>query len=345
MDNSEHSKAMTPSQERPNLQTAALIIIASAVVVVGLNFLRPALVPLTLALFVTFLAAPLVDWLEVRARLPRMVSVLTAFLLVILGVVAFGILLVAAIARAGRRVSHYQEQLITLAGRIARALADWGIELGQIKLMDELRQLPVLDWFQGAVGGMLGMIGNSLLILIFALYLMSARSPQIRLEGYWAEIERTVRTYVGTKLGTSFATALLTWGLMSLFGLDMAVLFAMLTFLLNFVPNIGSIIAVLLPLPIAFLQFELGTALTMVALLTAIQQLVGNLVEPKLMGEGLGLHPVTILTALVVWGLVWGLPGMLLSGPLTVMVRVLLERYETTRPMACLMRGKLQGAC
>ncbi len=119
-------------------------------------------------------------------------------------------------------------------------------------------------------------------------------------------------------------------------------MFAILTVLLNFIPNFGSVIATLLPIPVLLLQYGLGwQTMTVITLLFAIQFCIGNLVEPKMMGESLDLHPVTILLFLMFWGLVWGLPGMFLAVPITAILKIILSRIETTLPLSELLAGRL----
>jgi AI-2 transport protein TqsA len=121
--------------------------------------------------------------------------------------------------------------------------------------------------------------------------------------------------------------------------------FGITAFLLNFVPSIGSIVATLLPLPIALVQYDsLWPVLGVLLLPGLVQIVVGNGVEPMVMGEGLELHPVTILLALMFWGLLWGIPGMLLAAPMTAVLRIVLVRIQTTRPVAELLAGRLPAA-
>ncbi len=130
--------------------------------------------------------------------------------------------------------------------------------------------------------------------------------------------------------------------ILALFGLDLALVFGVMAFLLNFIPNVGSIIATLLPLPLAIVQFDsTGMIVGIVVVPGLVQMFIGSGLEPKLMGEGLQLHPVTILLALVFWGLLWGVVGMLLAAPMTAVLRLILERFEMTRPVAGLLAGRL----
>ena len=130
--------------------------------------------------------------------------------------------------------------------------------------------------------------------------------------------------------------------ILALFGLDLALVFGVMAFLLNFIPSIGSIIATLLPLPLAIVQFESFAMIAGdIAVPGTVQMVIGNGIEPKLMGEGLELHPVTVVLALVFWGLIWGPVGMLLATPITAVLRIVLARSQMTRAVAELLARRL----
>jgi AI-2 transport protein TqsA len=120
--------------------------------------------------------------------------------------------------------------------------------------------------------------------------------------------------------------------------------FGLLAFLLNFIPSIGSIIATVLPLPVVLMSPDItpSVAVLAIALPGGVQFTIGTLLSPKVMGDSLELHPVTILLALTVWGSIWGIVGMLLATPITAVMKMLFERLELTRPIARLMAGRIE---
>ena len=132
---------------------------------------------------------------------------------------------------------------------------------------------------------------------------------------------------------------------LSLFGVQAAVLFGLLTFLLNFIPNVGSFISILLPIPVIWLSpdFSLATKLMAILIPAAIQFVIGNFIQPKLMGEHMKLHPVTILISLIFWGMLWGIVGAFLAVPITSIIRIACDRHPLTRPVANLMAGRLDS--
>ena len=122
-------------------------------------------------------------------------------------------------------------------------------------------------------------------------------------------------------------------------------MFGFLAFLLNFIPNIGSIVATLLPVPVILLSPDLSwpARIAAVVIPTAIQFGIGNLLQPKLMGRSLDLHPVSVLLGLIFFGLIWGVVGMFLATPILGVVKILLERFEFTRSVGALLAGRLDS--
>ena len=158
----------------------------------------------------------------------------------------------------------------------------------------------------------------------------------------WNQIIGNVKKYIFTKFITSAATGILTGLIYWFLGIELALIFGSLTFILNFIPYFGSIIAVLIPLPIAFLQFSDPTTVILIIILPLIVHLIiGNIVEPKIFGEALGLHPITIILSLIFWGMIWGIIGVLLAAPITSIIKLTFEKFETTKYISRLLEGKI----
>lgn len=128
------------------------------------------------------------------------------------------------------------------------------------------------------------------------------------------------------------------WVIMRLIGIDFAEFWAVLIFVFNFIPYVGSFFAVLLPVMLTLLQFgAIGTFLVALVSLTGVQVLVGNFLEPRLMGRSLNLSPIVILLSLAAWSSLWGLVGAFLCVPITVVMLIVFSEFETTRPLAILL--------
>lgn len=332
------------TRDDSNLQTACLLILAAVAITAALIFTRPVMIPFVLALLATWLVAPLVDTLERRLRTPRSVSIVAA--LVVVGALLFllQILITTSVSGLLANVDVYRARLSDLLAQGTGLLDRLGIDIGQASLVEAVQQLPLVSLVRGAVGTMVDFIANGTLVLIFVIYLLSGRATNRPKSGLYAEIDAKVRRYIATKVSTSAVTGVLVGVILWLFGLDLALVFGVLAFLLNFIPSVGSMIATLLPLPVALIQLEsTGAVVACVALPGVVQFAIGNVIEPKLMGQGLDLHPVTVLLALIFWGLVWGIAGMLLATPITAVLRIILGRIEATRPIGELLAGHLPG--
>ena len=137
------------------------------------------------------------------------------------------------------------------------------------------------------------------------------------------KIDHQIQKYLAIKTIVSLATGLMAALVLLIFGVDFAIVFGFMTFLLNYIPNIGSIIATSLPVLIAVFQFEtIWPAFWILIILGSIQMLMGNLLEPRLMGQGLGLSPLVVLFSLFFWGWLWGIPGMILAVPIAAIIKI-----------------------
>ncbi|MCK4997999.1 MAG: AI-2E family transporter [Anaerohalosphaera sp.] len=191
-------------------------------------------------------------------------------------------------------------------------------------------------------GTAIGIITTIFFVVIFVIFMIAGRNPYVVHQGVFEEIDKNVRRYISTKLIVSFITGVLVWLILKIIGLELAGVFGVLAFLLNFIPSIGSMISTLLPIPIAFAQFESGWMIAAaIAGPGVVQITMGNIIEPKIMGQGLNLHPVTILLALSFWGLLWGVVGMFLAAPITAVIRIIFMQFDTLRPIGNLMAGQL----
>lgn len=182
---------------------------------------------------------------------------------------------------------------------------------------------------------------NLVLVLIFLGYLLSAREkPE---SPFLGEVGRTVNRYLLLKVCISVLTGLLTWGVLALIGLPFAFVFGFVAFAFNFIPSIGSFLSVVFPIPIAYVEYGFLDARFWLVILVpwALQFTLGNVIEPLIQGEGLDLHPITVLLALIFWGFLWGIPGMIIAAPLTSVIRIFLAQTEWGRPAANLLSGKI----
>lgn len=214
-------------------------------------------------------------------------------------------------------------------------------------VIDSVRQIVkdltnyMFNMLKNTVGTILGLIWGVLFVCIFVIFLLAGRNPYAEHSPIYADVVIKIRRYLGTKVLTSAAVGFLVWASLALIGMELSGVFGVLSFLLNFIPNIGPLIATVLPIPIAVAQFQSPWPVIMVIVIPGgIHNIIGNIVEPKLMGEGLDLHPVVVLLALSVWGMLWGIMGMFLSVPITAVIRIVLLQFDTLRPIGNLLAGE-----
>jgi AI-2 transport protein TqsA len=185
------------------------------------------------------------------------------------------------------------------------------------------------------------LVVNMVLVLIFLGYLLSAKTKS--LSPLLGEVKTTVNRYLVLKVLVSLVTGLLTWGILAVLGLRFSFVFGFLAFAFNFIPSVGSFLSVVFPIPVAYIDFGFRDPVFWLVILVpwAMQFTLGNVVEPLIQGEGLELHPITVLLALIFWGTLWGIPGMLIAAPLTSVIRISLAKTEWGRPTANLLSGKI----
>lgn len=333
------------ADEQAWLITASLITIAAVAAAAALHYTRPVMVPFVLAVFVYYIVSPIADLLESRLHFPRWASTTTTLLVVAVLIFLAGLLIATSTRGLLESADIYRERLVAIARRVVQLLDEQGIDIGQSSLLASIQQLPLARLLQTTAGTALSLVTNGVLVLIFVIFLLLGRRRELVKSAVFREIDAKIRRFLVLKFLISAATGTLVGLILSLLGLKLALVFGVLTFLLNFIPSIGSIVALLLPLPIALVQYQtVGPVIGVLALPAIVQLAIGNVIDPKVMGRGLDLSPVTILVSLVFWGLLWGIVGMLLAAPMTGILRIVLAQFATTRPVSELLAGRLPGA-
>jgi AI-2 transport protein TqsA len=328
-------------EEQMWLITGCLLVLATLGLAAGMYHARGFMKPFVVALLITSMVAPLVDFQVVRLRWPKALAVATALLVVgaVLGV--FCLVLALAINSVVQTTFDYRESLAKMIGRIGVELRAHNIEVETDRLREYV-QSYLMPLVTQSAGSVMSIISGTVLTLVFVAFLLAGRDSFGARRGFYAEVDTKIRRYIVTKFGISAITGLLVWCSLSMVGLRMAVVFAILAFVLNFIPSLGSIVATLLPIPIAVTQFDnVGMMLAAVAIPGAVQMVLGNVIEPKVMGEGLELHPVVVLLSLAFWGLLWGPIGMVLAVPITAIIRIVLVRIRSTNMIGNLLAGRL----
>ncbi len=321
------------------VQVTCIATLTALAVAAALYWLAPVMVPFVLAAFIAMVLSHLVNLVSTRLRLPTALALVAIAAVVVIGLLA-GLVSRSAI-ELGQDAGAYRARLTELQDDAIAMLGRAG--LGIDALLPS--SATVAGWISSATNALGGLLSQSVLVLIFVLFLLGGRSRRAPVAGVWRDIESSVQGYVAAKLFTSSLTGLLVGIALWALGIDLAFLFGLFAFLLNFIPNVGSLVATLLPLPIVLVTPDVTgvTAILAFAIPGAIQFGIGSVLEPRLMGSSLDLHPAVILMALIFWGMLWGFVGMLLATPLTAVLKIVLERNELTAPVGDLLAGRFHG--
>jgi AI-2 transport protein TqsA len=341
---------MLPDRTDENSGARFLLMLASGVVVVwGLQFAAPVILPSALALFLAVLSLPIVVGLT-RRRVPRAVAIFGAMLVVV------GIFTVLVLA-ASRSLAELQGQLFVYVGRLQAlrdrwfmALSDrFGVSFQELIDFDLINPEALAAFLGGTVAQAASLLSTAFLVLLVMVFFLAEATVfpqklQYLLEGSARGEERMnkvvaeIQSYLGIKTVISLATGLLLGVWCWVMGLDFPVLLGLIAFVLNYVPTVGSILAgipaVLLSL---ILVGTLGHALVVTAGYVVVNTVFGNIIEPNLMGRRLGLSPLVVMLSLLFWGWTWGPVGALLSVPLTMVLKIWLENTRDLRWVAVLL--------
>jgi AI-2 transport protein TqsA len=321
------------------LTTGSLMIIAVVALAVALIYTQSVMIPFVVSVFIVSFVSPILDYQVIKLKLPRMIAVTITLFVVIIMIAILCLLIAQATQTIVSTVGSYSESFAKLADDAFLKLQAWGIDIKQEKtIVDFKNKIPAL--VTNAVVPLVNLLSSVFLILIFVAFLLAGRNPYAVRSGVRADIDQNIRRYIAAKVAISTVTGLLVWITLALIKMKLAGVFGILAFLLNFIPSIGSIIATLLPIPIAVAQFQSPWPIVyVIAVPGTIQTVIGNVIEPKVMGDELDLHPITVLLALSFWGLLWGIIGMFLATPITAVIRIVLMQFDTLKPVGKLLAG------
>ena len=336
------------SEVQQRVQTISLAILATVAVAFALYWLKPVLIPFTLAVFVALAISPLIDLLTLRLRIPRAISLAVALVLVVVLFVVLGALISGSVNSMAANAGDYQRNLVASARSLIALLPE---RLWEVVPREELEKMTRLS--AASVGGVvaavantiLGVVGQGTMVLFFVMFLLVGGGGWSRREtGVFGEMVSSVRRYLVLNVAISAVTGLLTGFILYLLGVPLAPVFGLLAFMLNFIPSVGSVVAWLLPLPVVMISPEMGPTASLLAFVLPglVQFGIGNVLTPKIMGDSLDLHPVVVLMALIFWGTLWGGIGMVLATPLTAVTRILASKSPSTRSIAEVLSGRVE---
>jgi len=323
--------------------TICLTIIAGGVVTAFLVYTKALMIPLVISIFFYTILIQFTLYLRQRFSLPKWLA-LTIAILSFAALFAVGIGFTAnSVGSFLKGAETYRETVLASSKDLITSLNAHGISIDQHVVENYLSNLPLFDWLKNISGKAFHLLSNAVLVILFLTFFLFGRkkTPGITNPSIKAMLAN-VSIYLSVKLMASLITGVAVAAVLIGFSVKQAVLFALFAFLLNFIPSVGSIIAVLLPIPVLFLQFGISpTFVIIIILLFAIEFIIGNLVEPRFLGEGVDLHPAVVVASLIFWTLIWGIPGAFLSVPITASIKIVLKNIKYTQSAAEFLAGRL----
>jgi predicted PurR-regulated permease PerM len=324
------------------------------VILAGFKAASELLVPLAFSAFLAVLSTPLVAWLR-RRGVPVFVAVCLVVLVVLVLLTGLAGLIGGSVNSLVAAAPRYQERVDDLLATTTAWLGTRGVEFSYARWRELINPSAAIGLLGGTVTQLASMLSDTLLVLLTVVFMLfevmvlpdkirtAIGNPGVDLRRY-AKIVTEINEYIVIKTYVSLAAGVVAWLMLWLLGVDFALLWGFVTFLLHFVPNIGAIVAAVPPVLLALVQFGFARAAAAMFGFVAIGMVIGNMVEPRVMGRRLGLSTLVVFLSLLFWGWLWGPVGMLLSVPLTMILKILLENSPEWRWVAVLMDGDTPAA-
>lgn len=334
---------------------ARFLLVAGAfvLVVAGMSAAASLVTPFLLAGFIAVIAAPPMFYMEHRG-----VPTWLALLVVSAVIVAFGSLIVALVSGSlsafTANLPEYQMKLKGLTLELVTWLEGVGVHVPRAALTDYLDAGKAMQMAGALLGGLGDMLANALLIMLTVIFLLleasnlpaklraGLKAPDSSMKRLQSVLDN-INRYMILKTLMSLLTGGLIWAWLWYLGLDFAPLWALVAFLFNYVPTIGSIIAAVPAVLLALVQLDLQSALWVAFGYLLVNTVVGSIIEPRFMGRGLGLSTLVVFISLIFWGWVLGSVGMFLSVPLTMALKIALDANPQTRPIAIMLGPEIRA--
>jgi predicted PurR-regulated permease PerM len=335
-------------------EDSSVFYIATGIIIIaGLMAAQSIVIPIILSLFISIICTQPILWLE-KKKVPWGIAM---FIVLILG----GLLLISLGGIIGKSISKflsdapkYEQNLKVLIIGMIENLNQVGANIHTQQLLDMIDPGKILSFTAGAVGEIGKAMSESFVIMLITIFmLLEVKSFMYKTEiiekahgnslNYLDKIGTSIRHYLSIKSLISLMTGLFIWIWLLIIGVDYAILWGVLAFLLNYIPSIGSIIAAVPTCLLALLQLGVGGMIWTSVGYLLVNMVIGNIIEPRVMGKGLGLSTLVVFLSLIIWGFIFGTVGMFLSIPLTISIKIMLEQKESTRWIAVLLGTEVEA--
>jgi AI-2 transport protein TqsA len=321
---------------------ASLIIIFAAVI-----YAKSIITPFLLALFISIICAQPISWLE-KKKLPRWLALIIVILGLILLFSGFTFMIGGTLSSFSGNVSKYESTLTSIISSFIQFLNEKGIKITQDQISTLFQPAKILEFTAGALNELFNVMGNTFLIFLIILFILTEfgsffikakaiMSGTDKSISYLSTILQNIRHYLAIKTLVCLALGILIYLVLLIIGVDYPLLWALIAALMEYIPNIGSVIATIPAVLFALIQLGLGGALWTLGSFMVIHNVLGNFIEPRILGRGLGLSTLVVFLSLLFWGFILGPVGMFLSVPFTMSIKIILEQNESTRWIAILL--------
>ena len=319
---------------------------AFVVVIAGMVFASSIISTMLLALFISIIAAHPINWLRAR-KIPEWLALSIVLITITATFILLGGIIGNTIASFSQDVPIYEKSLKTIADNAIQYLNSKGFEISELEIEKMLNVSSIMNLTVTLLSNLGEVMGNTILIFFVAIFLLLEMDDfsfkflaikhgvgeSLRL----ITISSNIRHYLSIMTLISLITAVLIWASLAILGIKYAILWALIAFLLNFIPNIGSIIAAIPAVLFALIQSGVSGAFWTIVIYLVVNMVVGNIAAPKMLGKGLGLSTFIAFISFIFWGYILGTVGMFLSVPLTMAIKIYLEQDEKTRWIAVLL--------
>lgn len=320
------------------------------------------LIPLVIAMLLWFVLITLAEGIrslpKIGKYIPNFFALLGA-IIISAGVISLIVRIVQNnITVLAENAPNYQEKLTRIGLQFISFIDNqfgYHIPLDFSMVMGEINFVAVIGMIAKALTATISLGGIILIYVLFMLFeshsfdsklsaMMTNNDHLIQVRGIIQKVSQQIKTYVVLKTILSVAVGFFSYLVLVYFEIDFPQFWALMIFLLNYIPTVGAVIATIFPCLMALLEYEsFGIVVLLAIILTSIHFVIGNLIEPRLIGSSVNLSPLVILISLAVWGKIWGIIGMFLGVPLVVIAAIIFANFSKTRPLAILLseKGKL----
>lgn len=330
---------------------SSIVKVAAVVIIIaGLMAAKDIVVPILLAIFITILISPLLKMLQEKG-LNRTFAFIGVVLILIIVMTLFGLLISSSLHDFSLNLPVYEAKFRATMTAIMNYFHAQGLEFSDVMISTLIDPGKIARFASELIKGFGSALTSGFMILLLVIFMLleasvlpkKLKAIHVDALSHAADVLRSVKQYMLLKSIFSLITALLVYIPLLFIGLDYALLWAVLAFLLNFVPNIGSIIAAVPAVLLALIQLGVVGAVEVTVLFLVVNIVIGSILEPKFMGQGLGLSTLVVFVSLIFWGWVFGPVGMLLSVPLSIALKLALHTNPRTKWISFLMGSEIKA--